>query len=116
MQEYTIKRGFKEGLADRAKDGLKKYFETEPKVKDGHFSVRFGSFTLLEAWVNDKGNMLVVDTVSDAKIYETHSEEDADKIVLDTNKRVRAYLEYVTGYSTKERRKKATDAVKGADD
>ncbi len=114
MQEYSIKRGFKDGLSERAKDGLVKYFETEPKVKDGHCSIKFGSFTLLEAWINDKGNMFVVDTVSDSKLYETHSEEDADAIVLDTNKRFRAYLEYVTGYNTKERKKKATDAVKGA--
>lgn len=115
MQEYSIKRGFKDGLADRAKDGLVKYFDTEPEVKGGHFSISFGSFTLLEAWINDKGNMFVVDTVSDAKLYVTHSEEEADKIVLDTNKRFRGYLEYVTGYNTKERKKKATDAVKGAD-
>ena len=99
MQEYSIKRGFKDGLADRAKDGLVKYFDTEPEVKGGHFSISFGSFTLLEAWINDKGNMFVVDTVSDAKLYETHSEEEADKIVLDTNKRFRGYLEYVTGYN-----------------
>jgi len=112
MQEYSIKRGFKEGINERVKDGLLKYFDTEAEEKNSHYQIKFGSFNSLEAWINDKETMLVVDTVSNSSIYETYSEEEADKIVLDTNSRFRNYLEYVTGYNTKERKKKATAAVK----
>jgi hypothetical protein len=112
MQEYSIKRGFKEGLEDRLKDGLEKYFDTTGKEKDGHWMIEFGSFSCLEAWINEKGNLFCVDTESRADLYEAFPEDEADKMVLDTNKRFREYLEYVTGYNTKERKKKATEAVK----
>jgi len=112
MQEYSIKRGFKDGLEERLKDGLEKYFDSVGNQKDGHYKIEFGSFSCLEAWVNEKGNMLCVDTESRADLYDAFAEDEADKIVLDTNKRFREYLEYVTGYNTKERKKKATEAVK----
>ncbi|MBP2132832.1 hypothetical protein J2128_000753 [Methanomicrobium sp. W14] len=112
MQEYSIKRGFKEGLNERARDGLIKYFDKEPDEKSGHFSINYGSFKYLEAWINDKGSMLCIDTESDSELYDSHPEDEADKIVLDTNSRFRNYLEYVTGYNTKERKKKTTTAVK----
>ena len=112
MQEYSIKRGFKEGLEERIRDGLEKYFDKTGKEDNGHYIVEFGSFSRLEAWINDKGNLLNVDTESRVDLYDAFSEEEADKIVLDTNRRFRDYLEYVTGYNTKERKKKATEAVK----
>lgn len=112
MQEYSIKKGFKEGLDDRIKDGLVKFFEVKPEEKNGHYKIKYGSFTMLEAWINEKGNMVAIDTVSDAALYEKHSEKEADDIVLDTNSRFRKYLEFVTGYNTKERKKKAAEAVK----
>ena len=94
------------------KDGLKKYFDTVAKEKDGHCSIGFGSFSRLEAWINDKGNMLCIDTESRVDLYDAFPEAEADNIVLDTNRRFRDYLEYVTGYNSKERKKKAADAVK----
>ena len=112
MQEYSIKKGFKEGLEERINDGLKNCFEIEAEVQNGHYKIEFGSFKCLEAWINEKGNMLVIDTLSNSSIYDKYSEEEADKIVLDTNSRFRKYLEYVTGYNTKERKKKASAAVK----
>ncbi|MBN2733968.1 MAG: DUF5611 family protein [Methanomicrobiaceae archaeon] len=112
MQEYSIKRGFKEGLEERIKAGLKECFEIEAEGKNGHYMIEYGSFKRLEAWINEKGNMLVIDTASNSSIYDKYPEEEADKIVLDTNSRFRKYLEYVTGYSTKERKKKASEAVK----
>ena len=62
--------------------------------------------------LNEKGNLLCVDTQSRSDLYDSFSEDEADKIVLDTNRKFRDYLEYVTGYNTKERKKKATEAVK----
>ncbi|ADN36565.1 conserved hypothetical protein [Methanolacinia petrolearia DSM 11571] len=112
MQEYSIKRGFKDGLEERMKDGLEKYFDAVGTEKDGHYEIEFGSFSCLEAWINEKGSLLCVDTHSRSDLYDSFSEDEADKIVLDTNRRFRDYLEYVTGYNTKERKKKATEAVK----
>lgn len=112
MQEYSIKKGFKEGLEERLKDGLKICFEKESEEKDGHYTIEYGSFKCLEAWINEKGNMLIIDTLSNSSLYDKYTEEEADKIVLDTNSRFRKYLEYVTGYNTKERKKKASAAVK----
>lgn len=112
MQEYSIKRGFKDGLEERLKDGLEKYFDAVGKEKEHHYTIEFGSFSHLEAWINEKGNSLYVDTESRADLYDAFPEDEADKIVLDTNRRFREYLEYVTGYNTKERKKKATEAVK----
>ena len=112
MQEYSIKRGFKEGLEERTKDGLMKYFGVEAKEADGRYIIEFGSFNSLQAWINEKGTGLRVDTESRTDLYDAYPEDEADKMVLDTNRRFRDYLEYVTGYNTKERKKKATDAVK----
>ncbi|WOF15792.1 hypothetical protein F1737_03325 [Methanoplanus sp. FWC-SCC4] len=112
MQEYQIKRGFKTGLMQRMTDGLEKYFEEKPEEKNGHYIISFGSFKNLDASLNEKGNLLIIDTESDSEIYDKYPEDEADKIVMDTNSRYRKYLEYVTGYNTKERKKKAADKVK----
>lgn len=112
MQEYSIKRGFKDGLEERLKDGLEKYFDKKGEESNGHYAIEFGSFSRLEAWINEKGNQLNIDTESRTDLYDAYPEDEADGIVLDTNRRFRDYLEYVTGYNTKERKKKATEAVK----
>ena len=40
-------------------------------------------------------------------IIRTESDKEAsDEVILDTNRRFRKYLDFVTGYSTKERVKK----------
>lgn len=112
MQEYSIKRGFKDGLEERMKDGLEKFFDVKGDEGGKHFSIEFGTFSCLEVWVNEKGNLLCVDTKSRVDLYDALPEDEADKLVLETNRRFRDYLEYVTGYNTKERKKKAAEAVK----
>ena len=57
---------------------------------------------------------LVVDSESDMSIFDRFSEDEANEIVLDTNRRFRQYLEYVTGFNTKERKKNAEKAAKKA--
>ncbi|MGB4196801.1 MAG: DUF5611 family protein [Methanoculleus sp.] len=47
-----------------------------------------------------------------------HTESDSsadDETILDTNRRFRNYLQQVTGYTAKERAKKAQQSVKGKD-
>lgn len=112
MQEYPIKRGFTKGMEERMIEGLETYFGVRPEEKDGHYFISSGSFSRLETYVSDK--KLVVDTVSDSDLYAKMEEAEADEVVLKTNKQFRAYLEFVTGYNTKERKKKAEQEAKKA--
>ena len=112
MTEYQIKRGFKTGLSERMIDGLEKFFEVAADEADGHHSIAYGSFARLEVYTGEKEKTLICESESDMGIFDRMPEEEANAIVLDTNKRFRQYLEYVTGYNTKERKKNAEKAAK----
>ena len=100
MQEYTIKRGFTKLLAMNMVDKLTEHFGCEP-VQDGDvYRVSYGALEKLEVSLGLEGKTLRVSTVSKKGI-------DDDEVILDTNRRFRKYLEEVTGYTTKERTKKA---------
>ncbi len=107
MQEYQIKRGYTKQLAESMIQGLRDQFGTEPPraAEDGHYSISYGALLRLEVWVGTGGKTLVVDTEAD-KIVD-------DETIIDTNRRFRNYLQQVTGYTAKERAKKAQQAVKG---
>lgn len=66
--------------------------------------VRYGAIKELKVWVNDK--KLCVETESDRSVTDT-------KVILDTNKRFRDFLEEATGYTAKERLKQAKKEVAG---
>jgi len=51
------------------------------------------------------GKSVIVDTESDMSVN--------DDVILDTNKRFRKYLDAITGFSTKERVKRAKSPVEG---
>jgi hypothetical protein len=100
MQEYPIKRthikAFKENIALK----LREHFETEPKESDGFYQISYGAINSMKVKAGESGKTLLVTTVSRTDI------ED-EQVILDTNRRFRKYLDDVTGYSTKERVKKA---------
>jgi hypothetical protein len=55
--------------------------------------------------------------VSDTLLVETESMKDVpDALTIDTNARFRCFLEKVTGYTAKQRGKKAQEAVKRTQD
>ncbi len=87
-------------------EGLEKFFGLKPSETDGHYSLSYGSFTNLEVFTVEKGKKFAVDSSSDITLFDTHTEEEANKIVRDTTKCYNNYLEYVTGYNSKERSKK----------
>lgn len=66
------------------------------------YALSFGAFERMEAWIEDK--MFCVDTESNLNVE--------DDEILDTNKRFRDFLEDVTGYTAKQRVKKAKEAAK----
>jgi len=104
MQEYQIKRGYTKQLADSMVQGLRDLFETEPAVSaDGHYTISYGALLRLEVWSGESGKTLVVDTEADKNAD--------DETIIDTNRRFRNYLQQVTGYTAKERAKKAKKMV-----
>jgi len=108
MQEYQIKRGYTKQLTESMIQGLRDQFGTEPAVsEDGHYTITYGALLRLEVWSGSGGKTLVVDT-------EANKSAD-DETIIDTNRRFRNYLQQVTGYTAKERAKKAQQAVKGAE-
>lgn len=64
----------------------------------------YGALKELKTWVEDK--KLHVETQSDNTVKD-------EKIILDTNKRFRDFLEEATGYTAKERLKMAKKEVSG---
>jgi hypothetical protein len=67
-------------------------------------TVSFGAIKEMKAWVQDK--KLHVETLSDMSVKD-------EKLIKDTNKRFRDFLEEATGYTAKERLKMAKKAVAG---
>ncbi|MDE4909076.1 DUF5611 family protein [Methanogenium marinum] len=112
MQEYPIKRGYTKEFATRMVDGLTELFGETAEENEGHYLIIYGSFKRFEVYTGEKGKTLIVDSDSDMSIFDRFTEEEANGIVLDTNRRFRQYLEFVTGYNTKERKKNAEKAAK----
>ncbi|WP_214019663.1 DUF5611 family protein [Methanoculleus sp.] len=106
MQEYQIKRGYTKQLAESMIQGLRDQFGAEPTAsEDGHYAIAYGALLRLEVWSGSGDKTLFVDTEADKSA--------ADETILDTNRRFRNYLQQVTGYTAKERAKKAQQVVKG---
>jgi hypothetical protein len=62
----------------------------------------YGIFKKLTVWIQNK--KMAVDTESDTTVTD-------DEAILDTNKRYRDFLYKATGYTAKERLKKAKEEV-----
>ncbi|HQP71120.1 MAG TPA: DUF5611 family protein [Methanoculleus sp.] len=108
MQEYQIKRGYTKKLTESMLQSLRDQFGVEPRLaEDGHYIVSYGALLRLEVWAGAGGRTLFVHTESDSSAD--------DETILDTNRRFRNYLQQVTGYTAKERAKKAQQSVKGKD-
>ncbi|MDU9376421.1 hypothetical protein McpSp1_10360 [Methanocorpusculaceae archaeon Sp1] len=114
MQEYEVKRGMTKDLPDRIAAGFSDIFEVKPTEKDGHYMVSYGSMSRLEVWAGEKNKTVIVDTETNKEVL-AMPDAEADKIILDTNKRFRQYLDLITGFTTKERVKRAKKAADAED-
>ena len=103
MQEYPIKRGLTKDLEARAVAELKNCFGAEPEKTAKGYRVRAGALRRLDVTIGPGSKSVIIDTESDIAA--------ADEIIIDTNKRFRKYLDAVTGFSTKERVKRAKSVV-----
>lgn len=99
MQEYPIKRGLTKDLEERAVAEMKNCFGTEAEKTAGGYRIRFGALKRLDVSIGPGSRSVFIDTESDITV--------PDDVILDTNKRFRNYLDAVTGFSTKERVKRA---------
>lgn len=102
MREYELRRGVGKTLEG---DGLRKLAaETFPEAgTDGDkVLVSFGAIERMVAWTD--GKRLFVDTVMKTGV--------PDHIATETIKAFNSFLEKATGYTAKERSKKAQQAAK----
>jgi hypothetical protein len=103
MQEYPIKRGLTKDLEARAVAELKNCFGAEPEKTAKGYRVKAGALKRLDVVIGSGSKSVIIDTESDITA--------ADEIIIDTNKRFRKFLDAVTGFSTKERVKRAKSVV-----
>lgn len=102
MREYELRRGVGKALEG---DGLRKLAaETFPEAgTDGDkVLVSFGAIERMVAWTD--GKRLFVDTVMKTGV--------PDHLATETIKAFNSFLEKATGYTAKERSKKAQEAAK----
>lgn len=105
MQEYPIKRGLTKDLTERMAAELRNCFGVEPVKTAEAFRISFGALKRLDVRAGAGNKTVIVDTESDMNV--------SDEVILDTNKRFRKYLDAVTGFSTKERVKRAKGEATG---
>jgi hypothetical protein len=99
MQEYPIKRGLTKDLETRAVAELKNCFGRDAEKTAKGYRVSFGALKRLDVTVGAGSKSVIIDTESDMTVN--------DDMIMDTNKRFRKFLDAVTGFSTKERVKRA---------
>jgi hypothetical protein len=99
MQEYPIKRGMTKDLEIRIIAELKVCFGVEPEKTAKGYRIKFGALKRLDVNPGADGKSVIIDTESDMNV--------SDEVIIDTNKRFRKYLDVITGFSTKERVKRA---------
>jgi hypothetical protein len=102
MREYELKRGFAKTLEG---DGLRAVAHrtfSNVGLEGNKITVSFGAIERMIAWTD--GKKLFVDTVMKKDV--------PDHIATETIKAFNAFLEAATGYTAKERSKKAQEAAK----
>lgn len=98
MNEYDIKRGHFEKIeGDKLEILMKDIFEKVNK-KDGKLVTGFGAIEKLMAWVDGK-KTLCVETKMNTNVD--------DKTAMETIRKYNQFLERATGFTAKDRRKKA---------
>ena len=98
MKEYDIKRGHLKNIdGDKLKELMESTFGDVESDND-KLIVRYGALQPLHSWVKDK-NTLCVDTQMDTSVE--------DNEITETIKRFNKFLEAATGFTSKERVKRA---------
>lgn len=103
MQEYEVRRGHQENIEPaRLKAHMQEIFGNVEE-KDGKLVSSFGALKEIAAW-SGKKNFVTVDTKMDPAV--------ADDVAGQTIKAYNTFLERATGYTAKERGKRAQKKAK----
>ncbi|MCK5561621.1 MAG: DUF5611 family protein [Thermoplasmata archaeon] len=104
MKEYEIKRGhFKNIEGEKLKELMMDTFGSV-KSEEDKLVINFGALQPLKTWIKDK-NVLCVDTQMDKNV----DDDTINGTISSYNK----FLEAATGFTAKERLKRAKKKIKG---
>jgi hypothetical protein len=103
MQEYEVRRGHQENIESaKLKAHMQEIFGNVAE-KDGKLVSSFGALKEIAAWPGKK-NALIVNTTTDPTV--------ADEVAAQTIKAFNTFLERATGFTAKERGKRAQKKAK----
>ncbi len=102
MRAYELRRGHAKNLEDDKLRAIAAEAFVSATVEDGKVVLSFGAIDKLTAWTD--GKQLFVDMVMKPGV--------PDDVATDTIARNNRFLEAATGYSAKERSKRAQKAAK----
>lgn len=102
MRHYAIKRGYKENLEKENLRALVLESFGDCKEDGDKFVASFGALKHISIWTEDKD--LVLDTEMDATV--------SNEVAMDTIKRYNDFLYKTTGYTSKDRKKRAEKEAK----
>lgn len=103
MQEYEVRRGHQDNIEPaKLKAHMQEIFGNVAE-KDGKLISSFGALKEIAAWPGKK-NIIVVDTKMDPTV--------ADDVAQQTIKAYNIFLERATGFTAKERGKRAQKKAK----
>ncbi len=104
MEEFEVKRGTTKDLAARIPAELSRHFGCEPEPAGEGWAVSCGAIRRLVATPGPGGKTLLVEIETDPSV-------DDDAVILATIRKRNAFLEAATGFSSKERVKRAKKNV-----
>jgi hypothetical protein len=102
MQEYEIRKGFQENLHPEKLKTLMQEIFGNVLERDGKFVSSFGALKEINAWPSKKN--LAVEMKTDPSVR--------DDVAQNTIKAYNTFLEKATGYTAKERGKRAQKKAK----
>jgi hypothetical protein len=102
MREYELKRGVAKSLEGGGLRAIAHQTFADVSEEGNRITVSFGAIEKMTAWTD--GKKLFVDTVMKAGV--------PDHVATETIKAYNSFLEQATGYTAKERSKKAQEAAK----
>ena len=97
MRHYPVKRGNKENLQSDNLRALVTESFGDCSEEEGRLTASFGALKHISVWIDGKD--LILDTEMDASV--------PDDVAMETIKRFNDFLNRTTGYTSKERKKRA---------
>ncbi len=102
MQEYEVRRGHQENVQpEKLKEHMQRFFGSVQE-REGKLVASFGALKEISVWPSGKN--LNVDTQMDKNV--------TDDVAQDTIKAYNSFLEAATGYTAKERGRRAQKKAK----